>query len=95
MVGKKKFNSIGDRERNGLCKCRLKHGSWTDISQTIEHWFVECRYFNVERDEFSFILIVIIINQFSTRTTNIKTSNLNNSDNILDSNFIDNNKFSE
>jgi len=59
--------------------------------QTIEHWLVECPYFNVSRDEFSFILTVII-NQFSTRTTtvsstNIETSNLNDSE----SNFVDNN----
>jgi len=41
--------------------------------------------------------LTVIINQFSTRTTtnvsstNIETFNLNNSDYILDSNFIDNN----
>jgi len=40
--------------------------------------------------------LTVIINQFSTRTTtacstNIETFNLNNSDHILDSNFIDNN----
>ena len=41
--------------------------------------------------------MTVIINQFSTRTTtnvsstNIETFNLNNSDYILDSNFIDNN----
>jgi len=29
--GKKKFNSIGDREWNDLCKCQLKPGSLTDI----------------------------------------------------------------
>jgi len=71
------------------CKCKY---------QTIEHWLVECPYFNDLRDEFSSILTVII-NQFSrtssrtttTSPTNIETSNLNNSGNILDSNFIDNN----
>ena len=43
-------------------------------------------------------ILTVILNQFSTRittasstNTNIETSNLNNSDNILDSNFIDNN----
>jgi len=29
--GKKKFNSIGDREWNDLCKCKLKPGSFTYI----------------------------------------------------------------
>ena len=80
----------------------ITQNSWTldfiknviSRNQTIEHWLVECPYFNDLRDEFSSILTVII-NQFSTRTTttsstNIETSNLNNSDNILDSNFIDN-----
>ena len=28
---KGKFNSIGDREWNDLCKCQLKHGSLTDV----------------------------------------------------------------
>ena len=31
LGGKKKFNSIGDREWNDLCKCQLKPGSLTDI----------------------------------------------------------------
>jgi len=31
LGGKKKFNSIGDRKWNDLCKCRLKPGSLTDI----------------------------------------------------------------
>jgi len=57
------------------------------MSNIIEHWLVQYPYFNDLRDEFSSILTVII-NQFSTRTTtasstNIETSNLNNSDNIL------------
>jgi len=59
--------------------------------QTIEYWLVECPYFNDLRDEFSSILTVIM-NQFRTTTassTNIETSNLNNSDNTLDSNFIE------
>jgi len=59
---------------------------------TIEHWFIENLYFNALRDEF-FSNLTVIINQFSTRTTtvsstNIETSNLNSSDNFLDSNFI-------
>jgi len=67
--------------------------------QTIEHWLVKCPYFNDLRDEFSSILTVIM-NQFSTGTTtasstNIETFNLNSSDIIFDSNFIDNNNFSE
>ena len=31
LSGKKKFNSIGDREWNDLCKCQLKPGSLTSI----------------------------------------------------------------
>ena len=31
LGGKKKFNSIGDREWNDLCKCQLKPGSLTDV----------------------------------------------------------------
>jgi len=31
LGGKKKFNSIGDREWNDLRKCQLKPGSLTDI----------------------------------------------------------------
>jgi len=31
LGGKKKFNSIGDREWNDFCKCQLKPGSLTDI----------------------------------------------------------------
>jgi len=31
LDGKKKFNSIGDREWNDLCKCQLKPGSLTDV----------------------------------------------------------------
>jgi len=31
LGGKKKFNSIGDREWNDLCKCQLKPGSLTGI----------------------------------------------------------------
>jgi len=31
LGGKKKFNSIEDREWNDSCKCQLKPGSLTDI----------------------------------------------------------------
>jgi len=31
LVDRKKFNSIGDREWNDLCKCQFKPGSLTDI----------------------------------------------------------------
>ena len=31
VVERKKFNSIGDREWNDLCKCQLKPGSLIDI----------------------------------------------------------------
>jgi len=77
-----KVAKIIDRLCPNYCPCCKSK------SQTIEHWLVECPYFNDLRDEFSSILTGIT-NQFSTRTTT--AFNLNNSDNILDSNFIDNN----
>ena len=70
---------IIDRLCPNYCLCCKNKG------QTIEHWLVECPYFNDLRDEFSSILTVIM-NQFRTTTassTNIETSNLNNSDKIF------------
>jgi len=57
-----KVAKIIDRLCPNYCPC------CKNKCQTIEHWLVECTYFNVLRDEFSSILTVII-NQISTTTT--------------------------